>query len=160
MDQAAALIVVEVILRIGLGLRFLNSGLSNIRRWPNPVKNTAIIFPFGATFFGAIAVFLMVGGGIGLLLGFMTRVAALMLALFLIPTLKIQRHWLKNLPAMIDEVDRAIAQGPAKSKFQLLAKQAFHSHQTGWQTNLLLLAVALFFALRGSVAFGLDNLFK
>lgn len=160
MNQENLLILVETLLRIGLGLRFLNSGLSNIRRWPNPVKNTAIIFPFGATVFGAIAVFLMVAGGLGVALGFMTRIAALMIGLFLIPTFKIQRHWLKNLPAMIDEVDRAIAQGPVKSKFQLLAKQAFHSHQTGWQTNLLLLAVALFFALRGSVAFGLDNLFR
>ena len=30
----------------------------------------------------------------------------------------------------------------------------------GWQNNLVLLLVALFFSLRGSVAFGLDNLFK
>jgi uncharacterized membrane protein YphA (DoxX/SURF4 family) len=160
MSQENLLIVVESILRIGLGLRLLNSGVSNLIRWPHPVKNTAIVFPFGATVFGAIAVFLMVAGGLGVALGFMTRIAALMIAFFLIPTLKIQRHWLKNLPAMIDEVDRAIAQESAKSKFRLLARQAFHSHQTGWQTNLLLLVVALFFALRGSVAFGLDNLFK
>jgi uncharacterized membrane protein YphA (DoxX/SURF4 family) len=153
-------ILVEALLRIGLGLRFLNSGLSNLIRWPNPVKNTVIIFPFGATVFGAIAVFLMVAGGLGLVLGFGTRIAALMIALFLIPTFKIQRHWLTNLPGLIGEVDRAIAEESLKSKFRLLARQAFHSHQTGWQANLLMLFLALFFALRGSVAFGLDNFFN
>ena len=157
MEQTAALIFIETLLRIGLGLRFLYSGVSNVCRWPNPVRNAEIVFPFGTKFFGAIAVFLLVGGGIGLTLGLATRAAAAMIALFLLPTIKIQYYWLKTLPHLIEEV-RAAAE-PARVKFQLIARQAYHSHETAWQTNLLLMLLALYFALRGSVAFGLDNLF-
>jgi uncharacterized membrane protein YphA (DoxX/SURF4 family) len=158
LDQAHALTLVETILRIALGLRILHSGISNVRRWPNPVRNAAIVFPFGATAFGFAAVFFMVAGGLGLALGLGTRVAALMVALFLIPTLKIQHHWLHALPPIIEDVKRAVGQDPSHGKLQLLAKQAFHSHETGWQNNLVLLLLALFFVLRGSPAFGIDNL--
>ncbi|HEX9445685.1 MAG TPA: DoxX family membrane protein [Candidatus Binatia bacterium] len=160
MDTGTSLIAVETILRVGLGLRILASGVSNVRRWPNPVKNAAFVFPFGATFFGAAAVFLMVAGGLGLALGLATPVAASMIALFLVPTLLIQRHWLKTLPGMIGQVDRAIERDPERRTFQNIARQAFHSHESGWQDNLLLLILALFFALRGSAAFGLDNLLR
>jgi uncharacterized membrane protein YphA (DoxX/SURF4 family) len=158
LDQATALTLVETVLRIALGLRILHSGISNVRRWPNPVRNAAIVFPFCATAFGFVAVFFMVAGGLGLALGFGTQLAALMIALFLIPTLKIQRHWLRKLPSIIEELDLAVGQEGQKSNFRLLAKQAFHSHETGWQNNLLLLLLALFFVLRGSPAFGIDNL--
>ena len=160
MDQGFSLTLVETILRIVLGLRFLYSGVSNVRRWPNAVRNAEIVFPFGATFSGLIAIFLMVAGGLGLTLGFQTRLASLMIALFLIPTLKIQSHWLRTLPAMIDEVNNALPQEEFKKNFRLLARHAIHSHETGWQNNLLLLVVALLFSLRGSVAFGLDNLLR
>jgi len=158
LDPAASLVVVETVLRIALGLRFLHSGVSNVRRWPNPVRNAEIIFPFGFKVFGFIAVFLMVAGGLGLALGFATRLAALMIALFLLPTFMIQRHWLGVLPSMIEDVNRGLADESRKSLFQRLAKQAFHSHETGWQNNLLMLIVALFFVVRGSPAFGIDNL--
>lgn len=160
MDTGTSWIVVETILRIGLGLRILGSGVSNIRRWPNPVKNAAIVFPFGATFFGAAAVFLMVAGGLGLALGLATPVAASMVALFLVPTLPIQRYWLKKLPGMIEEVDHAIARDPERGMFRSIARQAFHSHESGLQDNLLLLVLAIYFALRGTAAFGLDNLLR
>src|SRR3990172_5162082 len=111
MDDAFLIVAVETLLRITLGLRFLYSGLSNVRRWPNAVQNAKLVFPVGETFFGFIAVFLMVAGGIGLTLGLQTRIAAAMIALFLIPTLKIQWHWLRNLPAIIDEVNNALPQG-------------------------------------------------
>lgn len=75
MDQAV-LGFAESILRIGLGLRFLSSGLSNLVRWPNPVKNSQIVFrgfPQGlVTFFAAVAAALVVFGGAGLVLGFLT----------------------------------------------------------------------------------------
>ncbi len=157
MDQATSLTLVETALRVALGLRILHSGLNNVRRWPNAARNAEIVFPFGAPVFGFIAVFFMVAGGLGLALGLGTRLAALMIALFLIPTLKIQRHWLRALPPIMEDVIRA-GQEASKSKLQLLAKQAFHSHETGWQNNLLLLILALFFVLRGSPAFGIDNL--
>ena len=160
MDQTASLTLVETILRVALGLRFLYSGVRNVRRWPNAVRNAEIAFPFGATAFGFIAVIFMVAGGLGLALGFATRLAAVMIVLFLIPTLKIQRHWLRVLPPMIEDVNHALGQESQKIKFQLLARQAFHSHETGWQANLLMLLLALFFALRGSPAFGIDNLLR
>ena len=129
-----------------------------MRRWPNPVRNAAIVFPFGTKFFGAIAVFLLIGGGVGLILGLATRVAAAMIALFLLPTLKIQQYWLKVLPSMIEEIRSGVAE-TARPKFQLVARQAYHSHEAGWQTNLLLLVLALYFVIRGSVGPALDNFF-
>jgi uncharacterized membrane protein YphA (DoxX/SURF4 family) len=122
------------------------------------VRNAEIVFPFGFKVFGFIAVCLMVAGGLGLALGMATRLAALMIALFLIPTFAIQRHWLSVLPSMIEDVNRALADESRKSQFQRLSKQAFHSHETGWQNNLLMLLMALYFAVRGSPAFGIDNL--
>ncbi len=158
MDQQTLLIIVETVLRIGFGLRFLTSGISNIRRWPNPVRNAELVFPFGTKFFGAVAVFLMVGGAAGLILGLATRTAALMIALFLLPTLKIQSYWLKTLPGMIEDVRDAVGEA-ARPKFQRIARAAYHSHETAWQANVLFILLALYFAIRGSVAFGLDNLF-
>jgi uncharacterized membrane protein YphA (DoxX/SURF4 family) len=157
--DAAALTFIETLLRIGLGLRFLYSGVSNVRRWPNPVRNAAIVFPFGTKFFGAIAVFLLIGGGVGLIFGVATRVAAAMIALFLLPTLKIQAYWLKVLPPMIEEIRSGMAE-TVQPKFQLVARHAYHSHEAGWQTNLLLLLLALYFVIRGPVGLGLDNFFS
>ena len=159
MEQTAALIIIETLLRIGLGLRFLYSGISNVRRWPNPVRNAEIVFPLGTKFFGAVAVFLMVGGGIGLALGAATRAAAAMIALFLLPTMQIQFHWLRRLPGMIEEVRGATAEA-ARPKLQLIARHAYHGHETAWQANVLFMLMALYFVVRGSVTFGIDNLFQ
>jgi len=41
-----------------------------------------------------------------------------------------------------------------------LGRHAIHAHEVGWQTNIVLLVVALFFCARGSAAFGLDNLME
>jgi uncharacterized membrane protein YphA (DoxX/SURF4 family) len=158
LDTAAGLTIIETALRIALGLRFLYSGVSNVRRWPNPVRNAELVFPFGGRLFGAVAVLLMVGGGIGLVLGLATRAAALMIAIFLLPALKIQFYWLRTLPVMIEEVRGATAEA-ARPKFQRIARQAYHSQETGWQANVLFMLMALYFALRGPVALALDNLF-
>ncbi len=158
MDQQTLLIIIETLLRIGFGLRFLYSGVTNIRRWPNPVRNAEIVFPFGTKFFGAVAVVLLVGGGAGLILGLATRIAALMIALFLLPTLKIQSYWLKTLPGMIEDVRGAVGEA-ARPKFQRIARTAYHSYETAWQANVLFILIALYFAIRGSAVLGLDNLF-
>ncbi|HEY1266627.1 MAG TPA: DoxX family protein [Candidatus Binatia bacterium] len=158
MDQQTLLTIAETALRIGFGLRFLTSGISNIRRWPNPVRNAELVFPFGTKFFGVVAVFLMVGGAAGLILGLATRIAALMIALFLLPTIKIQLHWLKALPPIIEEVSGAVTEA-ARPKLQLLARHAYHSHETTLQENILFVLLALYFAARGAGAFALDNLF-
>jgi len=39
-----------------------------------------------------------------------------------------------------------------------LGMAAIHSSETSWQANLIFLLLALYFMIRGSVAFGLDNL--
>lgn len=156
MDQASLVTIVETLLRVTLGLRFLYSGLSNVRRWPSAVENARLVFSVGETFFGFIGVFLMVAGGIGLILGLQTRIAAAMIVLFLIPTLKIQWYWLRSLPAITDEVNNALPQGELRTKLRLLARHAYHSHETGWQNNLLFLVVALLYCVRGSTALGLD----
>jgi uncharacterized membrane protein YphA (DoxX/SURF4 family) len=159
LEQTAALITIETLLRIALGLRFLYSGVSNVRRWPNPVRNAEIVFPFGTKFFGAVAVFLMVGGGVGLALGAATRAAAAMIALFLLPTMQIQFYWLRKLPGIIEEVRGATTEA-ARPKLQLIARHAYHGHETAWQANVLFMLMALYFVVRGSVAFGIDNLFQ
>lgn len=158
MDQGSLVVVVETIFRVVLGLRFLSSGLSNVRRWPHATQTAAIVFPRGAYLFGLIATALMVLGGAGLAIGFQTPAAALMLIVFLIPTFKIHYHWLRTEPAKIRAVGEAIAGAEARSEFQLIGRHAIHSHETGWQNNLVLLAGCLYFFVRGSIAFGLDNL--
>ncbi len=158
MDQGTTLLIIESALRIIIGLRFLNSGVSNVLRWPHATQTAKIIFPRGSYFFGLVATALMVLGGSGLALGFQTPVAALMLIVFLFPTFQIHRHWLQVLPNTLKAVGESITNEEAKGQFQLIGRQAIHSHEVGWQTNIVLLVISLFFCARGSAAFGLDNL--
>ncbi len=158
MDQIAFLPFVEAVLRIILGLRFISSGVSNVRRWPNATKTAGIIFSQGTYFFGFVATALMLLGGVGVALGFQTHMAAAMLVIFLIPTFKLHRYWLQVLPGKARIVKEALTDEQAMNEFRLFERQAVHSHETGWEDNLVLLAAALFFAVRGCIAFGLDNL--
>lgn len=160
MDQGSPVIFVEVVFRIVLGLRFLSSGFSNVQRWPHATQTAAIVFPRGSYFFGLVATALMVLGGAGLAIGFQTPVAAAMLIVFLIPTFKIHYHWLQTEPAKVRAVGEAIGNEEARSAFRIIGQHAVHSHETGWQNNLVLLIGCLYFSVRGSVAFGLDNLAK
>ena len=160
MEQATLLPLVEAVLRIILGLRFLSSGISNVRRWPHAPQTAGLVFPQGAYFFGFIATALMVLGGGGLALGFQTPIAAVMLITFLIPTFKVHHYWLQNLPGKVRTIQDAITNDQGRNEFPLLVRQAIHSHETGWQNNIVLLAASLFFVVRGSVAFGLDNLME
>ena len=58
--EATTLVMVsEAALRVILGWRMLVSGISNVRRWPNPVNTASILFPKGTAFFGFAATFLM-----------------------------------------------------------------------------------------------------
>ncbi len=158
MDQGIFLTIIESVLRIILGLRFLSSGISNVRRWPHATYTAKLVFPQGAYFFGFVATALMVLGGSGLALGFQTPIAALMLIVFLLPTFKLHLHWLQILPEALNAVGDSLAHQGAKGQLQLLGRHAIHAHETGWQTNIVLLVMALFFCARGSAAFGLDNL--
>jgi uncharacterized membrane protein YphA (DoxX/SURF4 family) len=158
MEYGLLLTGIESALRIVLGLRFLSSGVSNIRRWPHAIESARIVFPRGAPFFGFVATALMTLGGLGLTVGFATQISALLIVIFLIPTFEIQRHWLQTLPLLVGEVQDTTLREDLKPKMQLLGKHAIHAHEVGWQNNLVLLLLGLFFFLRRDVAFGLDNL--
>lgn len=158
MEPTYLVSMAEAVLRIILGLRFLISGLSNIRRWPNPVQTACILFPKGAPFFGFIATVLMVVGGLGVASGFQTQICSLMLIIFLIPTFNLHFYWLKVLPTMVPVVKNAIGDDKAQNYFRSFDRQAFHAHEVGLRDNLVFLAAALYFTVRGSGAYGLDNL--
>jgi uncharacterized membrane protein YphA (DoxX/SURF4 family) len=151
------LLLAEAALRVILGWRMLISGLSNVRRWPNPVNTASILFPKGATFFGFVATFLMVVGGFGLAVGIQTPISALMIIIFLLPTFALHRHWLEVLPTMAQMVKSTIADEKAQNYFRSFDRQAYHAHEVGLRDNLVFVAAAVYFAVRGSAGFGVDN---
>jgi uncharacterized membrane protein YphA (DoxX/SURF4 family) len=157
LELTSLTVIAEAMLRIILGWRFLISGLSNIRRWPNPVTTASILFPKGASFFGFVATVLMVVGGVGVAIGFQTPVCSLMLIIFLLPTFSLHFHWLKVLPTMAPVVKNAIGDEKAQNYFRTIDRQSFHSHEVGLRDNLVFLAAAVYFMVRGSAAYGLDN---
>jgi uncharacterized membrane protein YphA (DoxX/SURF4 family) len=157
LDQTTLVLVAEAVLRVILGWRMLVSGLSNVRRWPNPVNTASILFPRGAVFFGFVATFLMVVGGFGLAAGIQTPLCALMIIIFLLPTFALHAHWLKVLPTMVPVVSNALKDEKAQSYFRSFDRQSYHAHEVGIRDNLVFVAGAVYFAVRGSAAFGLDN---
>jgi uncharacterized membrane protein YphA (DoxX/SURF4 family) len=159
MDQGYA-VLVETILRIALGIRFLSSGLSNVSRWPHATETAKVVFPRGSYFFGLVGVALMVLGGAGLAVGFHTRISALMLIVFLIPTFQVQRVWIKTLPERVEKVGSALSDERLKVDLRFLGRHAIHGHESAWKDNAIFLLAAVFFFARGSVAFALDNFLK
>ena len=157
LDHSTLVTISEAILRVILGWRMLISGLSNVRRWPNPVQTASILFPKGATFFGFVATFLMVVGGFGLAAGIQTPISAVMIVIFLIPTFALHWHWLKVLPTMAPAVKAAIQDEKAQNYFRSFDRQSYHSHEVGLRDNLVFVAAAIYFAARGSAGFGVDN---
>jgi uncharacterized membrane protein YphA (DoxX/SURF4 family) len=158
LESPSLVLMAEAVLRLILGWRFLISGLSNVRRWPNPVRTASILFPKGAPVFGFIATVLMVVGGLGVAIGFQTQICSLMLIIFLIPTFNLHFYWLKVLPTMVPVVKNAIGDEKAQDYFRSFDRQSFHAHEVGLRDNLVFLAAALYFMVRGSGAYGLDKL--
>lgn len=157
LENSSFVLVAEAGLRLILGWRMLISGLSNIRRWPNPVNTASILFPKGATFFGFMATFLMVVGGFGLAAGIQTSICAIMIIIFLVPTFALHFHWLKVLPTMAPVVIAAVEDEKARNYFRSFDRQAYHAHEVGLRDNLVFVAAALYFVFRGSAAWGVDN---
>jgi hypothetical protein len=58
---------------------------------------------------------------------------------------------------MVPAVKNALKDEQAQSYFRSFDRQAYHAHEVGIRDNLVLLAAAVYFAVRGSAAFGLDN---
>jgi uncharacterized membrane protein YphA (DoxX/SURF4 family) len=158
LEHETLVIVTEAILRVILGWRFVISGVSNVTRWPNPVQTASLLFPKGAIFFGFMATLLMVVGGIGVAAGLQTPLCALMLVVFLIPTFGLHSYWLKVLPTMAPTVHAAISQEKAQGYFRSFERQSFHAHEVGLRDNLVLLAAAAYFMVRGSGPLGVDRL--
>jgi uncharacterized membrane protein YphA (DoxX/SURF4 family) len=157
LEHSTLVLLAEATLRVILGWRMLISGLSNIRRWPNPVNTASILFPKGATFFGLVATFFMVVGGFGVLAGIQTPLCAVMIIIFLIPTFALHFHWLKVLPTMVPSVKAAIKDEQAQTYFRFFDRQSYHAHEVGIRDNLVFVAAAVYFAVRGSAAFGVDS---
>jgi uncharacterized membrane protein YphA (DoxX/SURF4 family) len=157
LEHSIVLLAAEAVLRVILGWRMLISGLSNVRRWPNPVNTASILFPRGAALFGLVATFLMVAGGFGLAAGIQTPICAVMIIVFLVPTFALHFHWLKVLPTMAPIVTQAIGDDKARQYFRSFDRQAYHAHEVGIRDNLVFVAAAVYFAVRGSSAFGVDN---
>ena len=158
MEHTTLMLIAEAVLQVILGWRFLISGLSNVGRWPNPVQTASILFPRGATFFGLVATLLMVVGGLGVAAGFQTPLCSAMVIIFLIPTFVLHSYWLKVLPTMAPVVKAALNDEKAQNYFRSFDRQSYHAHEVGIRDNLVFLAAAVYFAVRGSTAFGLDNL--
>ena len=158
MEHTTLMLIAEAVLRVILGWRFLISGLSNVGRWPNPVQTASILFPRGATFFGLVATLLMVVGGLGVAAGFQTPLCSAMVIIFLIPTFVLHSYWLKVLPTMAPVVKAALNDEKAQNYFRSFDRQSYHAYEVGIRDNLVFLAAAVYFAVRGSTAFGLDNL--
>jgi uncharacterized membrane protein YphA (DoxX/SURF4 family) len=135
----------------------LISGLSNVRRWPNPANTASILFPKGATFFGTVATFLMVAGGFGVAAGIQTQISAAMIIIFLLPTFALHSHWLKVLPTMAPVVQAALTDEKAQNYFRSFDRQSYHAHEVGIRDNLVFLAAAIYFLMRGSAGIGIDN---
>jgi len=158
LEHTTLMLIAEAVLRVILGWRFLISGLSNVGRWPNPVQTASILFPRGATFFGLVATLLMVVGGLGVAAGLQTPLCSAMVIIFLIPTFVLHSYWLKVLPTMAPVVKAALNDEKAQNYFRSFDRQSYHAHEVGIRDNLVFLAAAVYFAVRGSTAFGLDNL--
>ena len=157
MEHSMLVMISEAALRVILGWRMLISGLSNVRRWPNPVQTASILFPQGATFFGFAATFLMVVGGFGVAAGLQTPICALMIIIFLIPTFGLHWHWLKVLPTMVPVVKASIKDEKAQNYFRSFDRQSYHAPEVGLRDNLVFVAAAIYFMVRGSAGFGIDN---
>ena len=152
--------VAEAAFRVILGLRFLSSGLSNVKRWPHATETAAIISRSAAVPLGFVATALMVVGGAGLVLGLATPVAAALLLLFLVPTFQVQRHWLRTLPTEAARVAEAIADESMRRRFGVFQRHAIHAHETGLQENLVYFAACVYFVARGSSGFSVDALIR
>ena len=87
----------------------------------------------------------------------MLVICALMIIVFLIPTFALHAHWLKVLPAMVPVVKSALKEEKAQNYFRSFDRQAYHAHEVGIRDNLVFVAAAVYFAIRGSAAFAVDN---
>lgn len=102
----------------------------------------------------------MVFGGFGLAAGFQTPLCAVMIVIFLVPTFALHSYWLKVLPTMVPVVKNDLKDEKAQNYFKSFDRQSFHAHEVGIRDNLVFVAAALYFAVKGSSGLGVDNWFS
>jgi len=119
--------------RVIVGSMYLGAGIEKIPNWSSTLtKMRAEGMPFTELFLVA-AIVMLIGGGLGVLLGFKTRFAALTLAVFTVPAMLIFNHfWSMEMPRAED------------------IQHLFFS-------NIVMLGACLFIAGTGPGAFALDN---
>src|SRR5712691_8909448 len=87
--------------RILLSQIFLLSGVMKVMQWSKTADSMTEHGMFAVSFFLAMAILVEIGGGLGVLLGWMTRCSAITLALYLIPvTLVFHNFWAYSGPDM------------------------------------------------------------
>ena len=57
-------------------------------------------------------------------------------------------------------VKAALKDEKAQNYFRSFDRQAYHAHEVGLRDNLVFVAAAIYFAVRGSAGFGIDNWFS
>jgi putative oxidoreductase len=125
--------LLQLIGRALVGFIYLGAGIEKIPNWsPTLAMMHAEGMPFAELFLVA-AIIMLIGGGLGVLLGFKTRAAALTLAIFTIPAMLIFNHfWSMELPRALDI-------------------------QHLFLSNVVMLGACLFIAGNGPGAWALDN---
>jgi uncharacterized membrane protein YphA (DoxX/SURF4 family) len=99
----------------------------------------------------------MVVGGFCLAAGIQTQISAVMIIIFLLPTFALHFHWLKVLPTMVPVVKAGLKDEKAQNYFRSFDRQSYHAHEVGLRDNLVFLLAAVYFVVKGSAAFGVDN---
>jgi len=61
---------------------------------------------------------------------------------------------------MVPVVQGALTDDKARSYFRSFDRQSYHAHEVGVRDNLVFVAAAIYFAVKGSAAFGVDNWFS
>ena len=73
-----------LILRIALGLIFVSHGLPKIRNLKKTAENFQMMGFHPGVFWGSLVAFTELGGGLALILGFFTQVAAFLIAIIML----------------------------------------------------------------------------
>jgi uncharacterized membrane protein YphA (DoxX/SURF4 family) len=59
---------------------------------------------------------------------------------------------------MVPVVKTALKDDKAQNYFRSFDRQSYHAHEVGLRDNLVFVAAALYFAVKGSAAFSVDKL--
>ncbi len=138
--------VALLVLRTTYGLLFLYTASTLVRDWRWTVNHTHILFGGMAKPFGAV--FLMTSGGLSMVLGYKEYIGGLLLITFLIPGTVIHSMEMRLALKMRDRIQNSISKEPGDTLNEL-AWSAYAAHFSSALKNIVLIAVAVFFVLKG-----------